>query len=342
MKFDSLFFTLFVIWYINRYGIPQNLIILYANFYSFCKKLCNVGLFLIYTDDLDDLFNKDDENNDSKEKEKEVEKIVPKYEDKFLTEIRRLEKEFIFDEQEQHLEQNKYNEIYKELLNEKNPMTEDEIEECKKIALVDARQFVIDKRIEKLNTCFVMESTPLGNVLMIWDNKRETFKYYSDNTIPYRYLEVVGRKYVKQFGCRPIFVDMEEELQIAEDKWERERKEKQQKEEEEKKRREEATLLNNRVPVPEKKNVFAKFKSYNRDAGTGHVSVAAAPKNSIPNTKVLTEKQENEKVLLKERANRYTYEGKFANFSFLKKADKKVFDKKLALTFADFKKLNQL
>ena len=52
----------------------------------------------------------------------------------------------------------------------------------------------------------------------------------------------------------------------------------------------------------------------------------------------LTEKQENQKVLLKERANRYTYEGKLANFGFIKKVDRKVIDKKYAMTFAYFKK----
>ena len=65
-----------------------------------------------------------------------------------------------------------------------------------------ARNFIINKRIEKLENCFVMETTPQGNVLMIYDNKRNSFKFYSDNTIPYRYLEVVGRKYVKMFDCR--------------------------------------------------------------------------------------------------------------------------------------------
>ena len=89
--------------------------------------------------------------------------------------------------------------------------------------------------------------------------------------------------------------------------------------------------------MQEKKNVFAKFKSYNKESGSGHVTTAAPPKNSIPNKKV-TESQENEKILLKQRANRYTYEGKFANFSFIKKIDKKVVDKKLAMSFAEFKK----
>jgi hypothetical protein len=46
-------------------------------------------------------------------------------------------------------------------------------------------------------------------------------------------------------------------------------------------------------------------------------------------------------ILLKERANRYTYEGKFANFNFLQKIEKKIFNKKLGLSFAEFKKLGK-
>ena len=83
-----------------------------------------------------------------------------------------------------------------------------------------------------------------------------------------------------------------------------------------------------------KKNVFAKFKSYNKDAG-GKISMAP-PKNSISK-----QVSENDMILLKERANRYTYEGKFANFNFLQKIEKKIFNKKLGLSFAEFKKLGK-
>jgi hypothetical protein len=191
-----------------------------------------------------------------------------------------------------------------------------------------ALEFIVDKHLERIINCYIIESTPHGNVLMIYDNSKKSFKYYSDNSIPYRYLEPVARKYVKQFNCRPIFIDMEYELKVAEEKWENERKEKEIKEKEEEKRKE---------PIKDKKNVFAKLKSYNKDAGK--INTCAPPKNSIPNNN-LTKEQENEKILLKENANRYTYEGKFINFNFLKKVDRKIVDKKYALTFADFKKLN--
>jgi len=200
---------------------------------------------------------------------------------------------------------------------------------------------MVQERLNKLNGCYIMEHTPQGNVIMTYDLSRNSFKYYSDNTIPYRYLETVARKYIKQFNCRPIFVDMEEELKLAEEKWSLER-EKEEKEKAEKERLKQELEKNKNIkPVEEKKNVFAKFKSYNKEAGTGKINAGAAPpKNSIPN-QTLNEKQANEKILLKEKANRYTYEGKMVNFSFLKKVNKKAVNKKYAMSFADFKKMQK-
>jgi hypothetical protein len=94
---------------------------------------------------------------------------------------------------------------------------------------------------------------------------------------------------------------------------------------------------NGNTELVKKKDVFAKFKSYNKESGTGHVITAAPPKNSIPNKKI-TQNQENENILLKQKANRYTYEGKIINFSFIKKVDRKAVDKKFGMSFADFKK----
>ncbi len=200
-----------------------------------------------------------------------------------------------------------------------------------------ANDYIISKRKDKLKNCYVMEKTPQGNVLMMYDKDRESFKYYSDSTIPYRYLEVVGRKYVKLFNCRPLFVDMEEELKLCDEKWTKDYELKKAKESEEKLKAEEAAK--NNKPTEQKKNIFAKFKSYNKEAG-GKISMAAPPKNSIPN-KARAETKEDEKILLKEKANRYTYEGKFANFNFLQKIERKVFNKKLGISFSDFKKMQK-
>jgi hypothetical protein len=331
-------------------------------------------------------------------------KYEPKYEDKYLADIRKLNKEWIFTDEENNDLPNIIETIYKgyidsrlqrssdvakqilelqkeieqdidtinfvedineegdelidkNTLEERNQLRNVEIEnlekemneimseinseegkiELKKQAEEEAKQNMINKRLNRLTNCYVIEKTPNGNVIMIYQKDRGSFKYYSDYNIPYRYLEVVGRKYVKLFNCRPIFVDMEEELRLFEEKWNKEQEMKKAKEEEEKRIMEEA--VKNNKPIEQKKNVFAKFKSYNKDVG-GKITMAAPPKNSIPN-KSISETKETEKVLLKERANRYTYEGKFANFNFLQKIERKVFNKKLGLSFADFKKIQQ-
>ena len=330
MNKETIFFILFTVWYFNRNKLSKYLPLLYQNYFLF-KNNCFAIYKYIFNDNYD-LESEFDINEENKE-DKRLEKELPKYEDKFLLDIRKLEKNFIFNEKELEQKMVKFNELY---CNFEKVGTYSE-EKCKELAENESFDFIKKEHLNKLKNSFVIEYTPLGNVLMIYDIERETFKYYSDNNIPYRFLEVVGRKYVKQFNCRSIFVDMEDELLQSEDKWEKERKEKEEKEMEEKRQKEDS-IKNNQIPKEVKKSVFAKFKSYNRESGTGHVNIAAPPKNSIPN-KIITEKQTNEKILLKEKANRYTYEGKFANFSFLKKADKKIFDNKLKLSFSDFKKM---
>jgi len=323
----------------------------------------------------------------NKEEEKSEKQII-KYEDKFLNEIRKLEKDYIFDDNEKKILEEKQITFLNDIKNnyknkiekiknrlcdiecdvsnlERNDL-EEELEfeeeenefetkeerikilnqeksnlyiETKKLndllnsekELLDqskelAFDFIISQRLEKLLNCYVMENTPQGNVLMIYDIKKGSFKYYSDHAIPYRYLEVVGRKYVKLFNCRPLYVDMEEELKLSEKKWIEEKKEEEKKEKERK----------NEI-VQEKKNVFAKFKSYNKEGTFGRVNVGVPPKNSISTTK----EQQKDKILLKEKANRYTYEGKIVNFNFLKKIDRKLVDKKYGISFADFKKINK-
>lgn len=187
--------------------------------------------------------------------------------------------------------------------------------------------------LEGLANSFIIEKTPLGNVAMYYNAKRESFTYFSDNTIPYRFLEVVARKYVLTYRCTDLYVIMEEELKKYERRLEELEKQKQLEQEN--------NLNTNETNSKKaKKNVFAKFKNYNKEAGTGRVNKAPPPKNSIPQTKI-DSSENSEKVILKENANRYTYEGRFSNFNPLKKIDRKQIDKKYAMSFADFKKMQK-
>lgn len=391
---DKSFLIIFMIWYFYTYVSPHIPIeFLIRCYYLGDAFLLCFNKFISSHDYWEDL-NKPEEClqvDDIKEKE------PVKYEDKYLEEIRRLNKDWVFTEEEaselpklaedfynvyMETKQMRLEEITKRILELKKEIFEDSdninycdeegddlscentldernesrnsqikelqgevdkikseiepeesIHELKNNSEENARQHIINKRLDKLVNCYVMEKTPIGNVIMIYQKERESFKYYSDCNIPYRYLEVVARKYVKFFNCRPIFVDMEEELRLFEEKWEKEQEFKKIKEEDKKEEEQKKD-----IKIEPKKNVFAKFKSYNKDAGS-KISMAPPPKNNI--TKHVAETKENEKIVLKERANRYTYEGKFANFNFLQKVERKVFNKKLALTFADFKKMQK-
>jgi hypothetical protein len=174
-----------------------------------------------------------------------------------------------------------------------------------------------------------METTPLGNVILYYDNTREVFTYYSDSTIPYRFLETVARKYVVLHNCKAIFVDMEEEIKNAQKKLE-DKKEQKKKEEEEK------LLKKTTDDIPVRKNVFAKLKSYNKDSGLKVAGISGDAKNNGAKN---TTAENEENMILKEKANRYSCEGKIMNFSFLKKVDRKAVDKRYAMSFAEFKRM---
>ena len=195
----------------------------------------------------------------------------------------------------------------------------------------EATEYANGLRLERLAVCYLFETTPLGNLIMRYNNKRETFEYYSDCSIPYRYLETACRKYVITYKCRPLYVDMGAELKEYEQKMldkENEQKEKEKKEQLEQQEKGKEKDI-------KKKSVFAKFKSYNTEAGTGRVNTGAPSKNNIQSTNT---NNRNEKVILKENANRYSYQGKINNFSILLKVDKKLVNKKYKMSFADFKK----
>jgi hypothetical protein len=199
----------------------------------------------------------------------------------------------------------------------------------KELSVVD-QTVISQERLEQLANGFVMEHTPLGNVLMMYDYKKEAFKYYSDNTIPYRYLETVGRKYVKQFQCYSLFINMDEQLNNA--------KQRLSKIDEKQNTTVELTKDKDKdiiqPIIPNKKNVFAKLKTYNKEAGSKSITMAAPSKNNIQTKNTIKEELN---VLLKEKSNVYSYQGKINNFNFLKRVDKKLVDKKYSVTFAEFK-----
>ena len=126
-------------------------------------------------------------------------------------------------------------------------MTEEEMR-------VKAREFIVNKKLDKFIDNYILEYTPIGNIYMRYNNDKKTFEYFSNNSIPYRYLEPVGRKYVMTYWCKPLFVDIEEELKKAEENYDEDKKNK----EIEEKIREEDKKNN-------PKKFHAQLKSYNKD-----------------------------------------------------------------------------
>ena len=188
--------------------------------------------------------------------------------------------------------------------------------------------------VESLKNSIVVEHTPLGNVAMHYDIKREAFVYYSDSVMPYRYLEVVARKYVITFHCKRVFIDMEDEINKAKTKIEEQKNAKKLEEEQAQQAQAENQALELKEE-PKKKNVFANFKTYNKNT-TKDSSNKPTSGNSNATT---TDNKNAEDPILKENANHYTCDGRYSNFLVLKKVDKTLVDKRLKMSFADFKKM---
>jgi hypothetical protein len=190
--------------------------------------------------------------------------------------------------------------------------------------------------IESLKNSIVVEHTPLGNVAMHYDIKREAFVYYSDSVMPYRYLEVVARKYVITFHCKRVFVNMEDEINKAKTKIEEQKNTKKLEQEQQQlaqteRQKQELELKEE----PKKKNVFATFKNYNTNTTKDSSNKTTSGNSNTTNT----DNKNAEDLILKENANHYTCDGRYSNFLVLQKVDKTLVDKRLKMSFADFKKM---
>ena len=281
----------------------------------------------------------DDKKEDKKNEQKKV-KVI-KYEDKYWDKYERMLNK------EKEMEEEKEKEVGEKEVGEK------EVEKEEKEKNEDKT-----KEIEISKNNILFETTPTGNVLMFYDSKRTSFIYYADTAIPYRYLESVARKYVTTYHCLHLYIDMKKEIAEAEKKIndkkleEKQRLEKQRLEEEEERIKlddEEKNKLDkdnkdNKDRDKETKevprNVFAKLKNYNAGSNTvikGN-KVAETNPNRSSSAAIISSKKE---YILKENANRFSYEGKMVNYKLLKKPERKVVDKNYGFSFADFKKMQE-
>jgi len=230
-----------------------------------------------------------------------------------------------------------FEELYVELITIKSNLDKTMKEtECSILTEDDLRKItrnkIINNKLEKLMNNYILEHTPLGNIYMRYNNNKGSFEYFSNNTIPYRYLEPVGRKYVMTYWCKPIFFDIADELKKAEIKYD-----------DKKKKDEEEAKKNELDPKQNYKSIVAKIKRYNTDKKSNPINSIQnrSKKNNLPpQIKAIlpSVNQTSVKQLLKENANRYTWEGRLTGFSPLKRVDMTIVDKNLSLSYADFKK----
>ena len=164
-----------------------------------------------------------------------------------------------------------------------------------------------------LNT--VTETTPRGDVLMYYSSNLGSFVYHSrTKEIPYKYLETVARKYVIEYNCKKLYIDIRKEYEKGLNKYN------EIKEKEEKAVKDAKDGVVDETKENNKKQIFANFKTYNR-------------KGEVHN------KQKDKIYILKEQANRYSYRGKIEEYSEAKVEsclDKNGKD----IDFASFKKMN--
>lgn len=231
-------------------------------------------------------------------------------------------------------------ELFNDLKTTRNELTAklDELLKCETPDFVAlAREQIVNQRLDKYVNNYILEQTPLGNVYMRYNNSKKSFEYFSNNTIPYRYLETIGRKYVMTFWCKPLFVDLAAELKRVD--------EKKKEEEEKEKEKEKGTnkdIEEDKKVVTKKPNMKPSFSSRQHMMSGNSSSKSNANTNTNASNKTnttnnTTNNANKSATILKENANRYTWEGRLSNLELLKKPPKKL----ESLSFAEFKLLQQ-
>lgn len=283
------------------------------------------------------LIKEDEEQQEKKKEEDENKKTIEsvsikevKYEDKYLDKFNKIENMYLFQEEDIKIKKQKIDELLSELYN-KN------LDECDISKLEEIKQtaddFMIKHFLSRLKNTHVIENTPIGNVAMSFNNEKGSFEYYSDKNIPYRFLETVARKYVTTFHCKPLYVIMETEIEIANQKMK----------EEKEKEKNELLKNSNLKSTPKTKDIFANFKNMKP------IQINKMPNKTTTNTRPMSmnnpnpsnNNNSNSSQILKENANRYTHLGKFSNFILLKAVDKSNYDKHSKLSYRDFIRMNK-
>lgn len=71
---------------------------------------------------------------------------------------------------------------------------------------------VVEETEENKRYKRVEEVTPEGHVYMTYDEPSNTFFYWSEKAIAYKYLDVVARKFVIVYDCKEVYVNLFREI----------------------------------------------------------------------------------------------------------------------------------
>lgn len=179
--------------------------------------------------------------------------------------------------------------FYEDSNNEEETNNESQLEISETRTKVKSKPSLINK--------YIYEKTPNGYIIMNCDQDNNVFQYWSNNTIPYKILEVVARKYVLTFDCIELYIDKYYESQKKYNKLKNE--------------------INKNIELEKEKNT-----NTNKETNA----------NKVTNTDVfLTSKSEKKlKVtitnddLVCEKANKYLKKGKINEFKFTIKKKAKI------------------
>ena len=154
----------------------------------------------------------------------------------------------------------------------------------------------------------VIENTPDGLVIMLYNGEREGFEYWCDNkNIKFNYLETVARKFVIMNFCTNLYVDRYDDIKQQQEEYDEvEKNEKEKKE--------------------EKNEIEKKEKNETGNAKEYDVFVKKKKKKKIPRNKIVAKK-----------SNKYLYIGKINEFEWIKKSEEKRIVKEVS--FASFKSM---
>ena len=232
-----------------------------------------------------------------------------------------------------------------------NNVIDDSVEEAKqnikkritqKKRLMKLKKQKWQEKMDRIHLMKIIENTPLGNVLMYYDIKQQTFCYQGPKNIPFKYLETVARKYVKIFNCKSLYIDSVKEIEQAKQTLKEEEEREKMKQQDKNESSQETTDEANKEKESEQ-DVFASFKNYkasdiNKKSNIKNIKRLV---DNNTNSDILNAYQEQqnkkrdaENLVVPSRTNRFTYKGKIDTETFFKKTENKI-----KLDFSAFKKM---